>query len=93
VSGETERLIELAGELGNRVNSALRDVIPAEAHNHLLNAQKELLTALFLIYEHQVGARRTEAQPPARRASATRRASPATRRPPAEPRVQRIDVE
>jgi hypothetical protein len=93
VSGETERLIELAAELGQRVNTVLRDVIPAEAHNHLLNAQKELLTALFLIYEHQVGARRPEPQPPAARASGTRRASPARRRPPAESRVQRIDVE
>jgi hypothetical protein len=93
VSGETERLIELAAELGHRVNTVLRDVIPAEAHNHLLNAQKELLTALFLIYEHQVGARRPEPQPPATRASGTRRASPARRRSPAETRVQHIDVE
>jgi hypothetical protein len=93
MSGETERLIELAGELGHRVNGALREVIPAEAHNHLLNAQKELLTALFLIYEHQVGARRPEPQPPAARAPGARRASPAKRRSPAESRVQRIDVE
>jgi hypothetical protein len=93
VSGETERLIELASELGHKVNGALRDVIPPEAQKHLLNAQKELLTAFFLIYEHQVGARRAEPQPPARRTSGTGRASPAARRPSAQPRVQRIDIE
>ena len=92
MSGETERLIELAGELSHRVNIALRDVIPPEAQSHLLNAQKELLSALFLIYEHQVGARRPEAQPPATRGSGPRRASP-SRRPADRPRVQRIDIE
>ena len=45
MSGETERLIELAGELGRRVNGALRDVIPPEAQDHLFKAQKELLHA------------------------------------------------
>jgi hypothetical protein len=93
VSGDTERLIELAGELGQRINGALRDVIPAEAQNHLLNAQKELLTAFFLIYEHQVGARRPESQPPATRTSGIRRGSPATHRRSAPSRVQRIDIE
>jgi hypothetical protein len=92
VSGDTERLIELAAELGQKVNMALRDVIPPEAQNHLLKAQKELLTALFLIYEHQVGARRPEPQPPAVRSSSSR-ASPASHRPPARSRVQRIDIE
>ena len=100
VSGETDRLIELAGELGQRVNSALRDVIPAEAQTHLLKAQKELLTALFLIYEHQLGARRQESQHPATRTTRSHRASSSSPRPsPAagegEPRtrVQRIEIE
>jgi hypothetical protein len=86
VSGETERLIELAGELGRRVNGALRDVIPPEAQDHLFKAQKELLTALFLIYEHQV-TRRPNEVPAARSAPRSRaRARPGDR-------VQRIDIE
>ena len=55
---DSERLAEMAGFLGQRINSALKDVIPPEAQLHLLNAQRELLTAVFLIYEHQVAARR-----------------------------------
>ena len=93
MTGDTDRLIELAGELGQKMGSVLRDVIPPEAQNHLLTAQKELLTAIFLIYEHQVGAQRSDPQPPATRASGPRRASPSPG--PARPRsrVQRIDIE
>jgi hypothetical protein len=81
---DSERLAEIAGFLGQRLNSALKDVIPPEAQVHLLNAQRELLTAVFLIYEHQLGARRTAA---ARR--------PATRRSPArrKARVTKIRVD
>jgi hypothetical protein len=57
-----ERLAEIAGFLGHRLNSAIRDVIPPEAQVHLLNAQRELLTAVFLIYEHQVAARRGQGE-------------------------------
>ncbi len=82
MSREAERLIEVAAMLGQRLNSAVRDVVPPEAHTHLINAQRELLTALFLIYEHQVGAKRP---PP-----------PSTRKRPSAPRgrrVKRIEVE
>jgi hypothetical protein len=82
VSRETERLVEVAALLGGRLNSAVKDVIPAEAQAHLLNAQRELLTAVFLIYEHQVGGRRPAPPGPRRRASAPRK-----------PRVERIDIE
>jgi hypothetical protein len=86
VSNETERFVEVATMIGQRLNSAVKDVVPPEAHAHLLNAQRELLTALFLIYEHQSGARRREPEPPAgKRARSTR----AQRRP----RVQRIEIE
>ena len=73
---DSERLAEMAGFLGQRLNSALKDVIPAEAQIHLLNAQRELLTAVFLIYEHQLGARRAPSsrRSPARRSPARRRA-------------------
>ena len=84
VTPDGERLAEVAGFLGQRLNSALKDVIPAEAQLHLLNAQRELLTAVFLIYEHQLGARRTT---PARRASPRR--SPARRKT----RVTKIRVD
>ena len=75
--------MEVAGLIGRRLNSAVKDVIPPEAQTHLLNAQRELLTALLLIYEHQVGQRRPV--PPARR-----RSRPAAPRP---RRVQRIEIE
>lgn len=82
MSRETDRLVEVAAFIGRRLNSAVKDVVPPEAHEHLLNAQRELLTALFLIYEHQAGTRR----PPA---TASRK------RPPAQPgqRVRRIEIE
>lgn len=86
MSRETERLVEVATLIGQRLNSAVQDVVPPEAHAHLLNAQRELLTALFLIYEHQVGARRTvreRERPSGKRARATR----------PRPRVQRIEIE
>ena len=82
MSRETERLVEVAGVLGHRINNALKEVIPPEAQVHLLNAQRELLTALFLIYEHQLGGRRPVSRAPARRRPAARR-----------PRVTRIRVE
>jgi len=82
MSREADRLVEVAALIGRRLNSAVRDVVPPEAQQHLLNAQRELLTALFLIYEHQVGARRHT--PPAPR-----------RRPPAgrSPGVKRIEID
>jgi hypothetical protein len=69
----------MAGFLGQRLNSALKDVIPAEAQIHLLNAQRELLTAIFLIYEHQVGARRSSTARPAARRRAAGRGARVTR--------------
>jgi hypothetical protein len=78
---ETERLVEVATLIGQRLNTAVKDVVPAEAQTHLLNAQRELLTALFLIYEHQVGARRPEP------------AQSKRTRTPRRPRVQHIEIE
>ncbi len=83
MSREAERLIEVAAMLGQRLNSAVRDVVPPEAHTHLINAQRELLTALFLIYEHQVGAKR----PPPPSSTRKRPSAPRGRR------VKRIEVE
>jgi hypothetical protein len=80
VSGETERFAEVAALIGRRINGAMKDVIPPEAHTHLLNAQRELLTAIFLIYEHQAGARRPT--PSRTRARAARK-----------PRVQHIEID
>jgi hypothetical protein len=102
VSSETERLAELLGEMGQKLGGALGEFVPPEAHRHLLNAQRELLTALFLIYEHQVGARRDtgsephdepDDEPHAENGVAAR---PARRRRPSAPprrRVTRIDVD
>jgi len=75
VSRDGERLIELVNELGSRVSHVLTDMVPPSAQVHLLNAQRELITALMLIYEHRV----TTGEPPrrssSRRTATTRRAT------------------
>jgi len=58
-SSRQEPWAEAAAELGQRIGALLKDVVPPDAQHHLLNAQRELLTALLLIYEHQSGARRS----------------------------------
>ena len=64
---ESDRWLRVAQDLSGRVGDALGDAIPPDARHHLLNAQRELLTALILIYEHQAGARRPEPAPRSRR--------------------------
>jgi hypothetical protein len=54
MSRDGERLIELINELGSRVSHLLSDMVPPAAQVHLLNAQRELITALMLIYENRV---------------------------------------
>jgi hypothetical protein len=54
VSRDGERMIELINELGSRVGHLVSDMVPPSAQVHLLNAQRELITALMLIYEHRV---------------------------------------
>ena len=75
MSRDGERLIETVNELGSRVTQLLSDMVPPAAQVHLLNAQRELITALMLIYEHRVTAaprgRRTATG--ARKAAARRR--------------------
>jgi hypothetical protein len=51
---DRERAIELINELATRVGNILSDMVPPSAQVHLLNAQRELITALVLIYEHRV---------------------------------------
>lgn len=97
MSSDTERLTELIGEVGHRLGGALGEFVPPEAHRHLLSAQRELLTALFLIYEHQVGARRDGGSDETPEAGAdSGRAAPSRRRrrsSPSRGRVTRIDVD
>lgn len=57
MSSEAERLAELVTDLGRRLAQAFGDVVSPEAQRHLRNAQREALTALFLIYEEQLGRR------------------------------------
>ncbi len=87
-ASESERLLHFATELTARLGGAVKDMIPPEAQYHLLNAQREMLTALFLIYEHQAGGRRPPEVPgprPRRRAA---------RKPPgAGRRLSKIDIE
>ena len=79
MSGDRERVIELVNELGSRFGHVLSDMVPPSAQVHLLNAQRELITALMLIYEHRVtstpSGRRGTPAAGARRAPAKRRPS------------------
>ena len=84
IPGDGERLYELAQEMGERIGHVVREVVPADAATHLLNAQRELLTAIVLIYEHQAGGRRDGREPAT---APRRRARPKTRR------VDRIRVD
>lgn len=70
---DSERVVELINELGSRVGNVLSDMVPPAAQVHLLNAQRELITALMLIYESRVAAAPTTRR--VRRAKATRRTS------------------
>lgn len=77
MSRDGERLIETVNELGARVGHLLSDMVPPAAQVHLLNAQRELITALMLIYEHRAtpapGGRRRATPAGARRTPARRR--------------------
>ena len=87
MSRDGERLIELVSELASRMGNLLSDVVPPSAQVHLLNAQRELITALVLIYEHRVTS--GPDQRPRRGAAGARRA-PARRR---ATRVGKIPIE
>ena len=71
MSRDGERVIELVNELASRVGHVVSDMVPPAAQVHLLNAQRELITALMLIYENRVAPTPTTTR--ARRASARRR--------------------
>jgi hypothetical protein len=88
VTRDGERVIELINELGSRVGSVLSDMVPPAAQVHLLNAQRELITALMLIYEHRVSA-----APPGRARRAGAAASRAHPRRRAPRRVGKIPIE
>ena len=78
MSRDGERIIELVNELASRAGHLLSDVVPPSAQVHLLNAQRELITALMLIYEHRVttpAGRRTGGGAATARTAARRRAS------------------
>ena len=87
MSRDGERLIELVSELGARMANLLTDMVPPSAQVHLLNAQRELITALVLIYEHRVTTGSDER--PRRRAAEAKRA-PSRRR---ATRVGKIPIE
>jgi len=89
-ASDSERLLHFATELSSRVGGAVKDMIPPEAQYHLLNAQREMLTALFLIYEHQAGGRR----PPEVTSPGSRPRRRTARKPAGEARrVNRIDID
>ena len=75
MSRDGERVIELVNELGSRVGHLLSDMVPPAAQVHLLNAQRELITALMLIYENRVAP-----EPATRRARRVTSARRTTRR-------------
>jgi hypothetical protein len=77
MSRDGERLIELVNELGSRVSHVVSDMVPPAAQVHLLNAQRELITALMLIYENRVTTAPTSR---GRRSATSARRAPARRR-------------
>ena len=85
---DTAGMVDFVLDMGKRLSHALADGVPEEARQHLLNAQRELITALVLMYEHLAGTRRAEF--PARRAAAARRRAAA---PPKRARVNKIPIE
>jgi len=83
MSRDGERLIELVNELGSRISHLLSDMVPPAAQVHLLNAQRELITALMLIYEHRITTAptgRTQRSTSAPRRASQRRRTPSTSR-------------
>jgi len=46
MSRESDRLLEVASLIGQRLNGVVKDVVPPEAHEHLLNS------LLIIDYEH-----------------------------------------
>jgi hypothetical protein len=84
---ESERILHFAQELTSRFGGAVKDMIPPEAQYHLLNAQREMLTALFLIYENQAGGRRPSVR------SARRPAAKGRKSAPKRERLSKIDIE
>jgi len=87
VSRDGERMIELVNELGSRVGHLVSDMVPPSAQVHLLNAQRELITALMLIYEHRVTG--AVGSSPRSRTGAT----PASKRRRAAKRVGKIPID
>jgi len=78
MSRDGERMVELVNELASRAGHLLSDMVPPAAQVHLLNAQRELITALMLIYEHKVTTPtggRSGSRAAASRATARRRTS------------------
>jgi len=82
MSRDGERLIETVNELGTRIGHLLSDMVPPAAQVHLLNAQRELITALMLIYENRVGAAPLATR--SKRARPRRRTTPRDRKIPIE---------
>jgi hypothetical protein len=87
VTRDGERLIELLNELGSRVTHVMSEMVPPAAQVHLLNAQRELITALMLIYENRV-----TAAPPGRTGRKTA-SSQGTARRRSPRRVGKIPIE
>lgn len=77
-----DRWMDFAQDAAFKIGGLVREFVPPEAQLHLLNAQRELLTALFLIYEHQAQGRK---EPQPRRPVGSRREGAG--------RLRRIDIE
>jgi hypothetical protein len=91
MSRDGERVIEMVNELGSRVGHLLSDMVPPAAQVHLLNAQRELITALMLMYEHRVSATPGGRQRGAPAAGRGSRRAPARKQAPK--RVGKIPIE
>ncbi len=84
---ETAKILEFALDVGGRLSHVLGEALPEDAKRHLLNAQRELITALVITYEHQAGTRRGGGEGGVRRTTSGKLAAPPA------PRTRRIKVD
>lgn len=104
---DTARLLEFALDMGQKVIGSVNEMLPEDAKHHLLNAQREVIQALVIVYEQQAGTRRqahrgpsveedddvvVRSPRPKRRAAAATAPTPVTPATRRKPRSTKIDV-
>ena len=81
---ESARLLEFALDMGQRVLGSVSEMLPDEAKQHLIKAQREVVQALVIVYEQQAGTRRESRRRAPDEDEDVVVRSPRGRRPPAD---------